>query len=112
MGRGGRNEAEKAPWFRQRDRNPGLKFRCQIAMDNDVLDFFCFEKLLAINGVGHTLRRGALRESPYPGEAELISFPRLAEWLGMERSKKTTATEAVGHTIDAGHDGKAEILAE
>jgi len=63
-------------------------------------------------GSGTLSAGGALQESPYPGEVELASFPGLPEWLGMERSKKTTATEAVGRTMDAGQDGKTEILAE
>ena len=40
--------AEKAAWFLLRDRSLGLKFRRQVAIDGCVVDFFCFEKRLAI----------------------------------------------------------------
>ncbi len=40
------------------------------------------------------------------------SSPGLPESLGMERTKKTAPTEAVGHRMDAGQDGKTEILAD
>ena len=63
-------------------------------------------------GSGPLSAGGALRKSPCPEKAELASFPGLPESFGMERTKKTAATEAVGRRMDAGQDGKTEILAE
>jgi len=48
------------------------------------------------------------RVCPYPGEAELA--PSWAAGVGRDE-KKRAPTEAVGCTIDAGEDGKSEILA-
>jgi very-short-patch-repair endonuclease len=41
-------EAEKAAWYLLRNRNLGLKFRRQYPIDNYVVDFYCFERRLAV----------------------------------------------------------------
>jgi uroporphyrinogen-III synthase len=41
-------EAEKAAWYLLRARNLGLKFRRQYPIDNYVVDFYCFERRLAV----------------------------------------------------------------
>jgi nucleotide-binding universal stress UspA family protein len=55
------------------------------------------------------LKREQFLVFPYLEEAGLASFPGLPESFGMERSKKTAATEGVGHTMDAGQDGRGGI---
>jgi hypothetical protein len=46
-----------------------------------------------------------------PEEAELASIPGPPESLGVERTKKTAPTEAVGRRMEAGQDAKTEIFA-
>jgi len=41
-------EAEKAAWYLLRDRSLGLKFRRQYPIDNYAVDFYCFERRLAV----------------------------------------------------------------
>ena len=57
-----------------RDRSLGLKFRCQIAIDNDVLDFFCFEKLLAMNLDGGVHSQPSQRTKDAAKDALLIKL--------------------------------------
>lgn len=40
--------AERAAWHLLRGRKLGLKFRRQVAIDGYVVDFYCFERRLAI----------------------------------------------------------------
>jgi very-short-patch-repair endonuclease len=40
--------AEKAAWYLLRDRSLGLKFRRQVPIEGHVVDFYCFERRLAI----------------------------------------------------------------
>jgi very-short-patch-repair endonuclease len=46
--RRGQTEAEKSAWHLLRDRRIGLKFRRQQAIDNYVVDVYCFEHRLAV----------------------------------------------------------------
>ena len=41
-------EAEKTAWYLLRKRNLGLKFRRQYPIDNYVVDFYSFERRLAV----------------------------------------------------------------
>ena len=41
-------EAEKAAWYLLRDRRLGAKFRRQCRIDRWVVDFYCFERRLAL----------------------------------------------------------------
>ncbi len=41
-------EAEKAAWYLLRGRSLGLKFRRQVPIEGHVVDFYCFERRLAI----------------------------------------------------------------
>ena len=41
-------DAEKAAWYLLRDRNLGVKFRRQYAIENYVVDFYCCELRLAV----------------------------------------------------------------
>lgn len=41
-------EAEKAAWYLLRGRRLGLKFRRQVPIDDYVVDFYCFERRLAV----------------------------------------------------------------
>ena len=40
--------AEKAAWYRLRGRSLGVKFRRQVPIEGHVVDFYCFERRLAI----------------------------------------------------------------
>ena len=61
-------EAEATAWALLRDRRLGAKFRRQFRIENDVLDFYCFEHQLAIelDGGVHSqidhMRKDALKE--------------------------------------------------
>jgi very-short-patch-repair endonuclease len=62
-------EAERAAWHLLRDRRQGLKFRRQHRIDRWIVDFYCFEKRLAIelDGGAHSqpsqLRRDAAKDA-------------------------------------------------
>ena len=61
-------EAERTAWYLLRGRNLGAKFRRQCRLENWVVDFFCFERRLAIelDGGVHSqprqMRRDAAKE--------------------------------------------------
>ena len=61
-------EAEKAAWYLLRGRRLGAKFRRQCRIENWVVDFYCFERRLAVelDGGVHSqpsqMRRDAAKE--------------------------------------------------
>ncbi len=62
--RDNQTEAEKTAWYLVRSRRVGARFRRQCRIEKWVIDFYCFERRLAIELDGGAVYRGVPDHPP------------------------------------------------